>query len=63
MRWSIHPKKQRHRFPENCIQIKNSAEKTIADADSANKQHAALVHGPSRSSEGLKLYYLIEWLE
>lgn len=57
------PKKQRNRFPENCVQIKSSKEEAIADADSANKQHPALVYGPSRSSEGLRLYYLIEWLE
>ena len=53
---------RRSRFPENCVLIVKSREQAIADADRARKLHPALVYGPSRSSEGVRLYYLIEWL-
>jgi hypothetical protein len=57
------PRKQRSRFPENCVEVKASPEEAIADADPENNRHPALVYGPSRSSEGFRLYYLIEWLD
>jgi len=56
------PNRRRSRFPENCVQIVASLEQAIAGADSAGKLHPALVYGPSRSSEGLRLYYLVEWI-
>lgn len=54
--------RKRSRFPENCVQIMDSMEQALAGADPAHKLHPALIYGPSRSSEGLRLYYLIEWL-
>lgn len=54
--------RKRSRFPENCVQIVDSMEQAIDGADSARRLHPALVYGPSRSSEGLRLYYLVEWL-
>jgi uncharacterized membrane protein YebE (DUF533 family) len=45
------------------VQIKDSAEQAMADADAVNKYFAARVMGPSKSSEGQYLYYLAEWLE
>ena len=54
--------RKRSRFPENCVQIMDSMEQAIASADATGKLHPALVYGPSRSSEGLRLYYLVEWL-
>ena len=56
------PNSRRSRFPENCVQIVASLEQAIAGADAARKLRPALVYGPSRSSEGLRLYYLVEWL-
>jgi len=56
------PNQKRSRFAENCVQIVDSMEQAIAGADPANRLHPALVFGPSRSSEGLRLYYLVEWL-
>ena len=57
------PKKRRNRFPENCVQLKATREEALDGADDAAHHSAALVYGPCRSSEGFKLYYLIEWLE
>jgi len=54
--------RSRDRFPENCVELKGSREEAIAAADPAQRLEAALVYGPSRSSEGFRLYYLIEWL-
>ena len=56
------PRKQRNRFPENVVEVKPSAEEAIAASDPEKNLHAALVVGPSRSSEGFRLYYLVEWL-
>ena len=53
----------RKRFPENCVQPLPSAEAARAQADPARDLHAAEVMGPSRSSEGVRLYYLVRWLD
>jgi len=49
------------RFPANCVEIKVSKEDAIQDACS-EKYYAAIVIGPSKSSEGQYIYYLGEWL-
>lgn len=56
------PRKQRSRFPENCVQIMATKEDVIEASDPENKRYPALVYGPSRSSEGFRLYYLVDWL-
>ena len=57
------PKRSRNRFPENSVQVCNSEEEALQRADPANKKFAAQVVGPSRSSEGLRIYYLAKWLD
>lgn len=57
------PRKGRDRFPENCVEVFASEEAAVAAADPAGKRYAARVLGPSRSSEGLRLYYLVRWLD
>lgn len=52
----------RKRFAESCVHPMPSAEAALAQADPAHDRHAAEVMGPSRSSEGLRLYYLVRWL-
>lgn len=49
------------RFPASCVEIKTSQEEALNDADS-KKYFAAVVIGPSKSSEGQYIYYLGEWL-
>ncbi|MET0104884.1 MAG: hypothetical protein ABW072_07030 [Sedimenticola sp.] len=56
------PRKGRERFPENVVTVQASREAAIEVADAEKKTYAALVYGPCRSSEGFRLYYLVEWL-
>lgn len=53
----------RKRFAENCVAPMADANAALAAADPTNNLHAAEVMGPSRSSEGFNLYYLVRWLE
>jgi hypothetical protein len=53
----------RKRFAENVVTPMVDAAAALAAADPANDLHAAEVMGPSRSSEGFNLYYLVRWLE
>ena len=56
------PKRSRKRFPENCVTLYESSQEAIQKSHNDNKLFAAKVLGPSRSSEGLMLYYLVDWL-
>jgi hypothetical protein len=55
-------KGKRKRFPESVVEVVASAEEALRRADPAHNLHAAEVMGPSRSSEGFRLYYLVRWL-
>lgn len=57
------PKRSRNRFSANCVTIKACAAEALDKADPDNKFYAARVSGPSKSSEGQYIYYLVEWLE
>lgn len=57
------PRKTRVRYPENCVEVVESAAAALAGADAANKRYAAQVKGPFSSSEGLRLFYLVTWLD
>jgi hypothetical protein len=54
---------KRQRFAESCVQVVASAEAAVALADPAAGRRAARLAGPSRSSEGVRLYYLVRWIE
>ena len=56
------PRKKRTRFPASCVTIKESLEEAITEQNPDKKQYAAKVHGPSKSSEGQYIYYLLDWL-
>ncbi len=56
-------KRQRKRFPEGCVEVCGSEAQARAAADPARNRYPARVYGPSRSSEGLRLYYLVAWLD
>ena len=56
------PRKKRSRFPASCVEIKESFEQAIADRKPDEKRYAARVHGPSKSSEGQYIFYLVNWL-
>jgi len=57
------PRRQRGRFPEDCVQVVESEAAALNGADPEKKRYAARVVGPARSSEGFRLYYLVRWLE
>jgi hypothetical protein len=56
------PRQNRKRYPAGCVEIFDTEAAALAAADPGNKRHAARVVGPSKSSEGQYLYYLLEWL-
>ncbi len=56
------PKRSRNRFPKGCVEIVATKEDALEQADAEKKLYAARVLGPSKSSEGQYIYYLVEWL-
>jgi hypothetical protein len=52
----------RKRFPENCVTPYASEQEAVSAARPGQGYHAAVASGPSRSSEGLRLFYLVRWL-
>lgn len=56
------PKRSRKRFADSCVTVVDSMKEAIKGSQQANHYYAAKVLGPSRSSEGLMLYYLVDWL-
>ncbi|HIP94087.1 MAG TPA: hypothetical protein EYH20_01965 [Leucothrix sp.] len=56
------PKRSRKRFPASCVEVMSSKKEALAVADDLKKKYAAIVIGPSKSSEGQYIYYLDEWL-
>ncbi len=57
------PKRSRNRFPKGCVEVVNSKEQALTQANADKKLFAARVLGPSKSSEGQYIYYLVEWLD
>ena len=57
------PRRARDRFPENCVAVVDSEAAALSGADPAKYLYPARILGPSRSSEGFRLYYLVCWLD
>ena len=57
------PRRTRDRFPEANVAIMSSEDEARAEACAAERRYAARVVGPARSSEGFKLFYLVNWLD
>jgi hypothetical protein len=55
--------RRRSRFQANCVTLQDSEAAARAHADPARHLHAAKVVGPSKSSEGFMMYYLVRWIE
>lgn len=55
--------RNRKRFPGNCVKEYSSEADALAAAAPEDGYHAAIASGPSRSSEGFFLYYLLRWLD
>lgn len=56
------PSRRRARFPEGCVTLVDSEQAAIQARDETRKLMPAVVYGPSSSSEGQRLYYLVRWL-
>ncbi|MDH5538620.1 MAG: hypothetical protein OEY03_04380 [Rhizobacter sp.] len=54
------PNRTRKRYPEGVVEVVVSEREALERA--AEDLHPALVVGPSRSSEGFRMYYLVRWL-
>ena len=57
------PKRSRNRFPKGCVEVVGSKEEALDLENQDKKLYAARVLGPSKSSEGQYIYYLVEWLD
>jgi hypothetical protein len=57
------PRRKRDRFPADCVEVMADKQAAMQGASAAENRYPARVLGPSRSSEGFMLYYLVEWLE
>jgi hypothetical protein len=55
-------RKSRKRFPAGCVELMDTDNDAIAAADDDNNYYPAHVAGPSKSSEGQFIYYLVRWL-
>ena len=58
----VYAPKKKKRLSANCVDVKETEEQALAEADPDRNRYAAVVAGPSKSSEGQYLYYLIHWL-
>jgi hypothetical protein len=54
--------RRRGRFPAGCVTQVEDAAAALAGADATRQLHPAIVYGPSTSSEGQQVYYLVRWL-
>jgi hypothetical protein len=57
------PRRTRARYPEGCVTVVADEVSARAGTDTAKNLHAAVVYGPSASSEGQRIYYLVRWLD
>jgi len=57
------PRKNRARYPEGCVTPVTDEQAARDGAEPGRNLHPALVYGPSKSSEGQKIYYLVRWLD
>jgi hypothetical protein len=56
-------RRDRSRYPEGCVTPVAGEGEARAGAQTARYVYPALVYGPSKSSEGLRIYYLVRWLD
>jgi hypothetical protein len=56
------PGRRRGRFAKACVECVASEAEALSRTDPSRNRFPAVVLGPSRSSEGQALYYLVRWL-
>lgn len=56
-------KANRNRVPKSCVELKESKEQALEHSKPDSNYYAAHVLGPSKSSEGQYIFYVMEWFE
>lgn len=56
-------RKDRSRYAEGCVDTVDDEQTARDGAEPSRNLYPALVYGPSKSSEGQRIYYLVRWLE
>ncbi|WP_295584531.1 hypothetical protein [uncultured Lamprocystis sp.] len=56
------PRRTRARYPEGSVTLTADEAAARAGANAERNLYPAEVYGPSRSSEGQRIYYLLRWL-
>ena len=56
------PRRKRTRFTAGCVTPVASREAALQEAEPERQRYPVTVLGPSKSSEGQSVYYLVEWL-
>ena len=59
----VYAPKKKKRLSANCVQVMESEQAARAAAEPSRPRHAAVVAGPSTSSDSQQLYYLVRWLD
>ncbi len=58
----VYAPKKKKRLSANCLELMPDEAAARAAADPDHHRHPAVVAGPSKSSEGQYLFYLVRWL-
>ena len=56
------PRRSRNRFAASCVELFKDKKEMLTHSAPAKRKFAASVIGPSKSSEGQSIYYLIQWI-
>jgi hypothetical protein len=57
------PRRNRARYPEGCVTTLPDEASARAGANPSANLHPAVVYGPSPSSEGVRVFYIVRWLD
>lgn len=59
----VYAPKKKKRLSAGCVELMDSEQAALGAASPDRHRYAAVVAGPSTSSESQKLYYLVRWLD
>ncbi len=58
----VYAPKKKKRLSANCVDVMESEQAAVEASSPERHRYAAVVAGPSTSSESQQLYYLVRWL-
>ncbi len=59
----VYAPRKKKRLSANCVEVMASEQAARDSSIPERHRYAAVVAGPSTSSEGQQLYYLVRWLD